>query len=51
MSMISCLFCVGDKEFYAKVVSAIKRDYLICSEDISDVMCVGQRVFWVTEKT
>ena len=40
------LFCVGDKEFYHHVVSAIQKDYHIGSEDTNDVLFVGQRVCW-----
>ena len=43
------LFCVGDKEFYHHVVSAIQKDYQIGSEDTNDVLFVGQGVRWKTE--
>ena len=55
VSGVSCLrfedlFCVRN-ECYADVVSAIKLDYQIVSEDINGVMFVGQRVCWVQDKT
>ena len=43
------LFCVGDKEFYHHVVSAIQKDYQIGAEDTNDVLFVGQGVRWTTE--
>ena len=43
------LVCVGDKEFYHHVVSAIQKDYQIGSEDTNDVLFVGQGVLWKTE--
>ena len=43
------LFCVGDKEFYHHVVSAIQKDYQIGSEDTNYVLFVGQGVRWKTE--
>ena len=43
------LFCVGDKELYHHVVSAIQKDYQFFSEDTNDVLCVGQGVRWKTE--
>ena len=43
------LFCVGDKEFYHHVVSAIQKDYQIGSEDTNDVLFVGQGVRWKAE--
>ena len=45
------LVCVGDKEFYHHVVSAIQKDYQIGSEDTHDVIVVGQGVRWNTETT
>ena len=45
------LFCFGDKALYAQVVTTIERDYQIGSEDINNVMCVGQLVCWIKEKT
>ena len=42
-------FCVGDKEFYHHVLSAIQKDYQIGSEDTNDVLFVGQGVRWKTE--
>ena len=42
-------FCVGDKEFYHHVVSAIQKGYQIGSEDTNDVLFVGQGVRWRTE--
>ena len=44
-------FYVGDKEFYQNVVASIKRGYEIGSEDINDVLFVGQGVCWKTLKT
>ena len=43
------LFCVGDKEFYHHVVSAIEKYYQIGSEYTNDVLFVGQGVRWKTE--
>ena len=40
------IFCVGDKELYHNVVASIGRSYEIGSEDINDVLFVGQRVCW-----
>ena len=51
MSGIICLhvddiFCVGDKEFYHHVVSAIQKDYQFGYEDTNDVLFVGQIIMW-----
>ena len=43
------MFCVGDHEFYNNIVTAIRTDFQIVSEDVNDVLLVGQRVCWKTE--
>ena len=41
------VFCVCDNEFYQRVVELIKKEIQVGSEDMSDIVVVGQRVCWV----
>ena len=45
------IFCVGDKEFYANIVSAIAQGYHVGSDDINDVVCIGLRFCEIKEQT
>ena len=40
------LFMAGNKEFHHRVIEALKRDFQVGSEDINDIMFVGQRIRW-----
>ena len=46
---VADMLCVGEKEFYENAVASIKMDYQIRSEDINNVLFVGQGVCWKTE--
>ena len=40
-------FLSGTKFFHKKVIDALRRDFQVGSEDLNDIMFVGQRVRWV----
>lgn len=42
------LFMSGDKVFEEQVMSKVRRDFAVGSEDKNDVMFVGQRIRWKT---
>ena len=41
------LFLAGNPEFHRRVVSSIRKDFQVGSEDKNDIMFVGQRVKWL----
>ena len=44
------LFMAGDSEFQRRVVTALRRDFQVGSEDKNDIMFVGQRIRWTKDK-
>ena len=42
------LFMAGDKVFESKVLSSLRKNFAVGSEDKNDIMFVGQRVKWMT---
>ena len=38
-----------EEEFHQRVVEALKRDFQVGSEDINDIMFVGQRIRWTNK--
>ena len=44
------LFMAGDAEFLERVVTALRKDFQVGSEDKNDIMFVGQRIRWTTDK-
>ena len=45
------LFMAGDQEFEQRVMSRIRKDFQVGSEDKNDVMFVGQRIRWRHHET
>ena len=42
------LFMAGDKVFESKVLSSLRKNFAVGSEDKNDIMFVGQRIKWKT---
>ena len=40
------LFMAGDKVFESKVLSSLRKNFAVGSEDKNDIMFVGQRIIW-----
>ena len=41
------LFMAGNKEFRERVIDRLRKDFQVGSEDINDIMFVGQRIRWI----
>ena len=44
------LFMAGDKVFESKVLSSLRKNFAVGSEDKNDIMFVGQRIKWKTHE-
>ena len=42
------LFVSGNDEFHRRVVEGLRHDFQVGSEDKNDIMCVGQRIRWIS---
>ena len=43
-------FFTGTKYFHQQVVERLRKDFKVGSEDLNDVMFVGQRIRWINRK-
>ena len=50
MIYVDDAFFAGSKHFHGKVIANLRRDFQVGSEDMNDIMFVGQRVKWIDRK-